>query len=64
MEEKLRTDRLLLWSLIAQVPVLWLTIALANPLLLLLGPFAAGLLYVLFRFGPIARHEAIEDELF
>lgn len=64
MEEKLRTDRLLLWSLIAQVPVLWLTIALANPLLLLLGPFAAGLLYVLFRFGPFERHEAIEDELF
>jgi hypothetical protein len=63
MEEKLRSDRLLLWSLIAQVPVLWLAIALAEPVLLLLGPFAAGLLYVLFRFGPFERHAPVEDEL-
>ena len=62
MLERARTDRLVRWAALAQVPALWLAVALADPALLLLGPIAAGLVYVLFRYGPLEREEP-EDEL-
>lgn len=62
MRERLRSDRLLRWSLLVQIPVVWLAVALADPSVLLLAPLAAGLAGALFRYGPLERHEP-EDEL-
>jgi hypothetical protein len=60
---RLEADRLARWSAIVSVPVLWLAVALANPLLLLLVPLTVGLLALLFRYGPAERHPQ-PDELF
>ena len=60
--EVLARDRLARAALAAQVPPLWLAVALADPWLLALGPAAAGLLAVLFRHGPLERFEE-PDEL-
>jgi hypothetical protein len=59
---RLETDRLARWGAVTTVPVLWFTVALANPWLLLLAPLAVGLLVVLFRYGPAERFDQ-PDEL-
>ena len=61
---RLRADRLLLWSAYAAVPLLWLAVALAAPALLLAIPLAALGLAVCFRYGPLERFPAPEEELF
>ena len=58
---RLRADRLLLWSAYAAVPLLWLSVALLAPALLLAIPLAALGLAACFRYGPLERYPVVED---
>ncbi|HXH87072.1 MAG TPA: hypothetical protein VNI55_00495 [Gaiellaceae bacterium] len=51
----LRQDRLVRWGAIGAVPVVWLAIALVQPLLLLLLPLLALGLWTTFTYGPLER---------
>ncbi len=61
---RLRRDRLLLWSAYATVPIAWLAVALVNPALLLAVPLVALGLAVCFRYGPLERRPALDDQDF
>lgn len=58
---RVREDRLLRWSLYASVPVLWLAIALVNPLLLMVAPLNVLALWTSMRYGILERHDPVED---
>jgi hypothetical protein len=45
MVARVRDDRLLRWSVYAAVPVLWLALALVNPVLLLAPPLTTLILW-------------------
>jgi hypothetical protein len=62
MVARVRDDRLLRWSAYAAVPVLWLALALVNPVLLLIPPLVTLLLWTLMRFGIIARADPVVEE--
>ena len=59
---RLRADRLLLWSAYAAVPVLWLAIALFNPVLLLVPPLMTLALWTLMRRGIVDRHDPVVED--
>jgi hypothetical protein len=58
---RLRSDRLLLWSTYAAVPLLWLSVALLAPAVLLAIPLAALGLATCFRYGPLERFPPPDD---
>lgn len=60
MVARFREDRLLRWSAYAAVPVLWFAIALVNPVLLLAPPVTVLILWMLMRYGVVARHDPVE----
>ncbi|MDX6437747.1 MAG: hypothetical protein QOF45_330 [Gaiellaceae bacterium] len=62
MVARVREDRLLRWSAYAAVPVLWLALALVNPVLLLAPPLTTLVLWALMRRGIIDRHDPIVEE--
>jgi hypothetical protein len=62
MVARVRDDRLLRWSAYAAVPVLWLALALVNPLLLLFPPLVTLLLWTLMRYGIIDRADPVVEE--
>jgi hypothetical protein len=62
MVARVRDDRLLRWSAYAAVPVLWLALALVNPLLLLVPPLVTLLLWTLMRYGIIDRADPVVEE--
>ena len=57
---RLREDRLARWGAIGGVPVLWLAVALVEPLLLLLLPLLALGLWLVFTYGPLERSAEID----
>jgi hypothetical protein len=62
MVARVRDDRLLRWSAYAAVPVLWLALALVNPLLLLVPPLVTLLLWTLMRYGIIDHADPVVEE--
>jgi hypothetical protein len=62
MIARVREDRLLRWSAYAAVPVLWLAIALVNPLLLLVPPLATLTIWTAMRYHVVERHDPVDDE--
>ncbi len=64
MIARVREDRLLRWSAYAAVPVLWLAIALVNPLLLLVPPLATLTLWTAMRYHVVDRHDPVEEPEF
>ena len=62
MVARVRDDRLLRWSAYAAAPVLWLALALFNPVLLLLPPLVTLLLWTLMRYGIIDRADPVVEE--
>jgi hypothetical protein len=62
MIARVREDRLLRWSAYAAVPVLWLAIALFNPVLLLVPPLTTLALWTLMRRGIVGRHDPVVDD--
>lgn len=62
MVARVRDDRLLRWSAYAAVPVLWLALALVNPVLLLIPPLVTLLLWTLMRYGIIDRADPVVEE--
>ena len=62
MITRVREDRLLRWSAYAAVPVLWLAIALFNPVLLLVPPLITLALWTLMRRGIVDRHDPVVDD--
>ena len=62
MIARVRQDRLLRWSAYAAAPVLWLAIALFNPVLLLVPPLTTLVLWTLMRRGIVERHDVVEDD--
>ena len=61
MIARVRDDRLLRWSAYSTAPVLWLAIALVNPLLLVLAPLTALALWTAMRYGIVERRDAADD---
>jgi hypothetical protein len=59
---RVRDDRLLRWSGYAAVPVVWLALALVNPVLLLIPPLVTLLLWTLMRYGIIDRADPVVEE--
>ena len=57
---RLREDRLVRWSAIGSVPILWLALALVSPLLLGFVPLLALGLWVCFTYGPLERRADID----
>lgn len=64
MLARVREDRLLRWSAYAAVPVIWLAIALVNPLLLLVPPLISLALWKAMRYGIVDRHDPVEEPEF
>ncbi len=62
MVAHVRDDRLLRWSGYAAVPVLWLALALVNPVLLLVPPLTTLAIWTLMRRGIIDRHDPVVEE--
>ena len=62
MVARVRDDRLLRWSAYAAVPVLWLALALFNPVLLLIPPLVTLFLWTLMRYGIIDRADPVVEE--
>jgi hypothetical protein len=58
---RVKEDRLLRWSAYAAVPFVWLTLALVNPLLLLIPPLIMLALWKSMQYGIVARHDAEEE---
>lgn len=61
---RVREDRLLRWSAYAAVPALWFSIALLNPLLLIVPPLTWLALRHATRRGWIERHDPVEEPEF
>lgn len=59
---RVREDRLLRWSAYAAAPVLWLALALVNPLLLLIPPLVTLLLWTMMRYGIVDRTDPVVEE--
>jgi hypothetical protein len=62
MVARVRDDRLLRWSAYAAVPVLWLALALVNPVLLLAPPLTTLIIWTLMRRGVIDRHDPVLED--
>jgi hypothetical protein len=62
MVARVRDDRLLRWSVYAAVPVLWLALALVNPVLLLAPPLTTLILWTLMRYGVIDRDDPVVED--
>lgn len=62
MVARVREDRLLRWSAYAAIPVLWLALALVNPVLLLAPPLTTLIIWTLMRRGIIDRHDPVVEE--
>jgi hypothetical protein len=62
MIARVRKDRLLRWSAYVAVPVVWLAIALVNPVLLLVPPLTTLALWGLMRRGIVGRHDPVVDD--
>jgi hypothetical protein len=58
---RVREDRLLRWSAYAAVPVLWLAIALVNPLLLVVAPLTVFALWLAMHYDIVERSERVDD---
>ena len=58
---RLRADRLLLWSVYAAVPLVWLALALVELSLFLVIPLVVLGLRACFRYGPFERFPPPED---
>jgi hypothetical protein len=56
----MRTDRLVRWSALGAVPIVWFALALAAPLVLVLLPLLVLGLWVCARFGPLERRSEAE----
>ena len=61
MLARIREDRLLRWSAYAALPFVWLTLALLNPLLLLVPPLIAFALWKAMRYGIVERHDPVDE---
>jgi hypothetical protein len=61
MAARVRQDRLLRWSAYSAVPVLWLALALVNPVLLLAPPLTTLILWTLMRHGVLDRYDAVDE---
>ncbi len=61
MLARVREDRLLRWSAYAAVPALWFSIALLNPLLLIVSPLTYVAIRHAMRRGWVERHDPVED---
>jgi hypothetical protein len=61
MLDRLREDRLLRWSAYAAVPALWFSIALLNPLFLVIPSLTWLAIRHAMRRGWIERHDPVED---
>ena len=59
---RVREDRLLRWTAYAAVPVLWLAIALFNPVLLLVPPLITLALWTLMRRGIVDRNDPVVED--
>ena len=62
MVARVRSDRLLRWSAYAAVPLLWLALALVNPLLLLMPPLVTLVLWTMMRYGIVDRNDPVAEE--
>jgi hypothetical protein len=58
---RVREDRLLRWTAYASIPALWFSIALLNPLLLVVPPLTWLALRHAMRRGWIEREDPVED---
>jgi hypothetical protein len=59
--ERLKEDRLLRWSAYAAVPLVWLTVALVNPYVLLFLPVFTLALWKAMGYGMISRSDPLPD---
>ena len=59
---RVREDRLLRWSAYASAPFVWLSLALLNPLLLVIPALASFALWTAMRYGIVARNDPVVDD--
>ena len=62
--ERVKEDRLVRWSAYAAVPVVWLSLALLNPSLLVILPIVAFGLWRAMSYGMIERHPPDDPDFF
>ena len=61
MLDRLKEDRLLRWSAYAAVPLVWLSVALVNPYVLLFLPVFTVALRKAMEYGMIERRDRKDD---
>ena len=59
--ERIRSDRLLRWSVYAAAPYLWLALALLNPFVLLVPPLITFAIWKAMEYGMVDRHDPPDD---